>query len=97
MWTRDVAHPMFATVNLLLLLSALLSALAGIGGSARQPQVAQALAQPLRQTIVTAAQHAHATRPVQSRPTLFASAAAPMARILALAALEPVYSGRRRE
>ena len=36
---------MSGTVNLLLLLSALLSALTGVGASARQPQVAQAVAQ----------------------------------------------------
>lgn len=84
-------------VNLLLLLSALLSALAGVGGHARQPQVAQALAQPAAQAVSSAAARARAARPAVALPTLAASAEKPVALVFALAAAEPLYAARRRE
>lgn len=87
---------MSAHVNLLLLLSALLSALSGVGASARQPQVAQAVAQQAR---VAAPQitTAPALRPMVALPALAAQAAAPVARGWSLAAIEPAFATRRRE
>ncbi|WP_341207756.1 hypothetical protein [uncultured Sphingomonas sp.] len=88
---------MSGVVNLLLLLSALLSALTGVGGSVRQPQVAQAVAQQVKAVaIVSAARHL-ATRPAAPRATSAAACNAPIARVFALAAVEPIFAGRRRE
>jgi hypothetical protein len=87
---------MSARVNLLLLLSALLSALSGVGASARAAQVPQAVAAqaPAGRT---AQRRAAAVRPAAARLTLSTSAAAPLARALALPAWAPLYASRRRE
>jgi hypothetical protein len=84
-------------VNLLLLLSALLSAITGIGGGARGTQVVQAVAQgsvalatPLRRAAITA-------RPMQGLPTIVVSLAIPTARSLVLRSVHPLYAARRRE
>ena len=84
-------------VNLLLLLSALLSAITGIGGGARGTQMVQAVAQgsvavatPLRRAAATA-------RPVQELPTIVALVVLPTARSLALRPIHPLYAARRRE
>jgi len=84
-------------VNLLLLLSALLSAITGIGGGARGTQMVQAVAQgsvavatPLRRAAATA-------RPAQERPTIVALVAVPTTRSLALRLIHPLYAARRRE
>ena len=87
---------MSARVNLLLLLSALLSALSGVGASARQPQVAQAVAQQARVAAPRLAA-APATRPALVLPGLAALAVAPAARGWTLAAIEPAFATRRRE
>lgn len=88
---------MSGRVNLLLLLSALLSALTGIGGSARQPQLAQAVAQEKVSRPVVGARAVSLTRPVQALAALACAAWAPIARGWALLPAEPVFAGRRRE
>ncbi|WP_156025867.1 hypothetical protein [Sphingomonas phyllosphaerae] len=88
---------MSAPVNLLLLLSALLSALTGVGGTARQPQVAQAVAQQVKAAAIASAARHLATRPAASRATPFVSRSAPIARVFVLVAIEPLFAGRRRE
>lgn len=87
---------MSGRVNLLLLLSALLSALTGIGGSARQPQIAQAVAQEKARP-AAAIRAVLLTRPVQAVASRVASALAPVSRVWALRPAEPVFAGRRRE
>ncbi len=85
-------------MNLLLLLSALLSALTGIGGSVRQqPVAAQAVAQQARAAVAATVAQRVAARPVQGLATLVASATAPHAISFALAPVEPAYATRRRE
>lgn len=83
-------------VNLLLLLSALLSALTGVTGSVRARDVPQAVAAQAR-TGEVARRRAVATRPAAVRPALAASAAAPAARAFTLRAIAPLYASRRRE
>lgn len=88
---------MSALVNLLLLLSALLSALTGVGGGVRQPQVAQAVAQAAVQAPAAVADRVRTARPVQTVATLVALCAAPVARVLAIPATQPIFAMRRRE
>ncbi|MEH3104744.1 MAG: hypothetical protein PGN12_12675 [Sphingomonas phyllosphaerae] len=88
---------MSGVVNLLLILSALLSALTGVGAAARQPQVAQAVAQQVKAAAIASAARRLATRPAQPRATLVDSSGAPQLRVLALVAVEPIFAGRRRE
>lgn len=88
---------MSARVNLFLLLSALLSALTGIGGSARQPQLAQAVAQEKVARPIAAARVVLLARPTQALASLVHAAAAPMTRGWALLPAEPAFAGRRRE
>jgi hypothetical protein len=87
---------MSSHVNLLLLLSALLSALTGVGASARQAAPAQAVAQQARAAAIVSAARRVAVRPRQALAGLIASAAAPRMAALALAAREPIFAGRRR-
>jgi hypothetical protein len=87
---------MSGTVNLLLLLSALLSALTGVGASARQPQVAQAVAQQA-QAAATVSRPAVAHRPLIITPSLATFATEPVAVALHIAAAEPLFASRRRE
>lgn len=85
-------------MNLLLLLSALLSALTGVGGSVRAPDVAQAVAG--RQAVETAVAERRqrvAARPVPALPTLVAQSAAGVANRFAIVPGEPLWAGRRRE
>ena len=88
---------MSARVNLLLLLSALLSALTAIGGSARQPQLAQAVAQEKIARAPVAVRAVLLSRPVQVLAGVAALARAPIARGWSLLPAEPVFAGRRRE
>ena len=83
-------------VNLLLLLSALLSALTGVGTSARQAQPSQAVAQQARAVAIVSAARRIAVRPAQEFAALIASAVAPCVAVLALAPREPIFAGRRR-
>ncbi|MEG8039069.1 hypothetical protein QP166_06790 [Sphingomonas sp. LR60] len=84
-------------MNLLLILSALLSALTGVGAAARQPQVAQAVAQQVKAAAIASAARRLATRPAQPRATLVASSTMPVARTFAIVAIEPIFASRRRE
>lgn len=89
---------MSGTVNLLLLLSALLSALTGVGASVRQPPVAaQAVAQQARAAVAASVAQRVAARPVQALATRSASAAAPVTAVFALLPAEPAFATRRRE
>ncbi len=66
-------------VNLLLLLSALLSALTGVGGAVRRPQPAEAVA-IVGTAAATAVREARVpARPAASLPSLLIVAAAPVA------------------
>jgi hypothetical protein len=85
-------------MNLLLLLSALLSALTGVGGSVRSPDVAQAVAGSVRAVDAVAVRQRVATsRPAQALPVLTIAAAMPLSIELPLAVREPLWTGRRRE
>lgn len=88
---------MSGRVNLLLLLSALLSALTGIGGSARQPQLAQAVAQEKVARPAAAVRAVLLARPVQVLAGLIVLARAPTSRGWSLLPAEPAFAGRRRE
>ncbi|MGK6321512.1 hypothetical protein ACMGDM_00355 [Sphingomonas sp. DT-51] len=87
---------MSKSVNLLLLLSALLSALTGVGASARQAQPAQAVAQQTHAAAIVSAARRVAMRPEQALAVLITSAAAPRVIALALMPREPIFAGRRR-
>ncbi|TCP32893.1 hypothetical protein EV292_107233 [Sphingomonas sp. BK235] len=95
-WTGGASRLMSRCVNLLLLLSALLSALTGVGASARQAQPAQAVAQQARAVAIVSAARRVAVRPRQVLAALIASAAAPRVAVRALAPREPIFAGRRR-
>ena len=84
-------------MNLLLLLSALLTALTGVGSGARTPQMAQAVAQQARVASTVATVATAARRPLETWSTLAAAATAPLAAGWRLAPSSPLYAGRRRE
>ena len=85
-------------MNLLLLLSALLSALSGIGGSVRAPDMAQAVAGAHAAVAVAPARRpGGAARPALAMPRRAGQAALPWGRTLALQAVEPIWATRRRE
>ncbi|WP_231738944.1 MULTISPECIES: hypothetical protein [Sphingomonas] len=85
-------------MNLLLLLSALLSALSGLGGGVRQAPVAQqGVAQQVRDVVVSTAAARVALRPTQPNAALADVVAAPVVTVLRLAAAEPIFARRRRE
>ena len=85
-------------MNLLLLLSALLSALSGIGGSVRAPDVAQAVAGAKAAVAVAPARRPGvAARPVFALPDRASQVAASWGTALALPAAEPIWATRRRE
>ena len=85
-------------MNLLLLLSALLSALAGANGAVRAPASAQAAHLVIAaKEQATAAFRVRAVRPEQHAPSLIASAAAPLVGSVQLRAPVPLYASRRRE
>jgi hypothetical protein len=85
-----------AVMNLLLLLSALLSALTGIGGSVRSPDVAQAVAGQSVAVAATAVRRAvptHRPANVAPAPERIAVAVTPWA----LSPIQAIWTGRRRE
>ena len=85
-------------MNLLLLLSALLSALTGVGGSVRAPDVAQAVAgASVAGTTRAPAQARVAHRPVSALPTRAAVAHRTAGSAVAFAVAEPLWTLRRRE
>jgi hypothetical protein len=89
---------MFAFVNLLLLLTALLSALTGVQAGARVPQAAVTVTQaPHAVTNVLAVPATVAGRPVAALPALPVSALAPVATDWNLTAAVPLFLSRRRE
>lgn len=85
-----------AHMNLLLLLSALLSALTGIGGSVRSPDVAQAVAGQAMVAQAAVVRHVAPTaRPANTVPQAV-SAIATVA-IWSLSPTWPIWASRRRE
>jgi len=85
-------------MNLLLLLSALLSALTGIGGSVRAPDMAQAVAGASAVAAVAPARRPGvAARPAFVLPGRLSQAILPRYVALALPAAQPIWATRRRE
>ena len=84
-------------MSVLLLLSALLSALTGVGAATRAPQVAQAVAGAAEAaTVARARSPLAALRPVQASPGIRAVAAV-MRPAAAVPSREPIWASRRRE
>lgn len=85
-------------MNLLLLLSALLSACTGVlsagGQIVARPSVSRGLGAPRADVAIA---RAAAMRPASRMPQLAVSALFPIAVTLALVAAEPAYATRRRE
>lgn len=89
---------MSRTVNLLLLLSALLSALTGAQPGARAPQATIAVAQvAARAAAGQVAEAARVGRPVAPLPALSEAAGATPGAAWRLAPAAPLYLSRRRE
>ncbi|MGL4314966.1 MAG: hypothetical protein ACRCSO_13355 [Sphingomonas sp.] len=85
-------------MTLLLLLSALLSALTGGSGPAVRVVAPQAVSrQAVASAVVKAVATAPSFRPEQPLPALSRQAMAPRSLVMAIAAAEPVFAGRRRE
>ena len=85
-------------VNLLLLLSALLSALTGVGGSVRAQDRAQAVAEgSIAAAKIAVAPRAVTVRPLAALAALAESARGGLETALALTPAEPAYATRRRE
>ncbi len=89
---------MSGPVNLLLLLSALLSALTGAGGSVRAQDRAQAVAEgSIAAARVAVAPKAATVRPTAGLATLPETARAGRDTALTVVPAEPTYAARRRE
>lgn len=86
-------------MNLLLLLSALLSALTGTSPALREPAAAHAVRVAAAATVAASPAHRQAeARPVQPLPVPALTAAAPLQRALSVRIGNlPLYAGRRRE
>lgn len=85
-------------MNFLLLLSALLSALTGVGASARAQDRAQSVAEGSVATQRAAlAPRRIAIRPVDALPGLAQTARIAPEAIFSFVAAEPLFAGRRRE
>lgn len=86
------------SVNLLLLLSAILSALTGVGGGVGRLQAAPAVAQcSVDRVAARAVAIAPAMRPVAALPGLVAVARAPLTMAARVALAVPLWASRRRE
>ncbi len=89
---------MSSRVNLLLLLSALLSAITGVGIGARAQDRVPTVAEGALNAARTAAAPRHVTaRPPVALPALTAAAMIAMDQPFLLASREPAYATRRRE
>ncbi len=85
-------------MNLLLLLSALLSALTGVVSSVRVPEVSHAVAGSARVAGAAEARRPAATRRrVRGLPMLASLVAIPLSIVLPLRSREPLWANRRRE
>ncbi|KQU55630.1 hypothetical protein ASG67_05650 [Sphingomonas sp. Leaf339] len=84
-------------MNLLLLLSALLSAITGIGGSVRAPDAVQVTAGQATVAVARSICPRSAHRPVQGIAPLAAVAVSVVAPIWPLAPFRPIWASRRRE
>lgn len=95
-WTVRSAIPMSDRVNVLLLLSALLSALTGVGAGVRATQPAVAVTQP-----AVAAQTGRAVVRAAARPAIVLPRLATLGAVIGvawrLAPAAPLFLGRRRE
>ncbi|MBJ6121027.1 hypothetical protein [Sphingomonas mollis] len=84
-------------MNLLLLLSALLSAITGIGGSVRAPDAVQVTAGQAAVAVAQSICPRAAHRPVQGIAPLAAMAAAIVTPAWSVAPSQPLWASRRRE
>lgn len=85
-------------MNLLLLISALLSALTGVAGAVRAPQVAQAAVGTTEAAVKASPRpSAVASRPVQASPTLASVLVIGPGVTAMVAATAPLWADRRRE
>ena len=97
-WTRRAVRRMAVSVNLLLLLSALLSALTGGASAMRAPTAAHAVASAAATVQAEVRSARIASRPQQGLPTLALISTLPVPDAPAtVAAFEPLYASRRRE
>lgn len=88
---------MARSVNLLLLLSALLSALTGGTSAMRTPAAAHAVASTAAMVEARAIPARVASRPPQALPSLIVVATDVVAAAPAVGPTEPLYASRRRE
>lgn len=103
-WTRGAIFPkdppppsaIVSTLQLLLILSAMLSALTGAMGG-RVPELRSHQIEVVREIARAAPARAGVLRPVAVPATLAGMAAAPRAGAFAIAAPSPLYATRRRE
>ncbi|GGB33327.1 hypothetical protein GCM10011380_23480 [Sphingomonas metalli] len=85
-------------MNLLLLLSALFSALSGLGAGARAPAAVQTVAEAsVARPAARPARPALSVRPVAERPRLAMSAVMPRIVAQPVVATVPLWASRRRE
>jgi len=84
-------------MNLLLLLSALLSALTGVSATERAPQPARVAAEAVSPRPAEAARRSVTVRPANAPVSLIASARAGLNSAAPLIVQEPIWANRRRE
>ncbi|WP_144037173.1 hypothetical protein [Sphingomonas sp. TZW2008] len=85
-------------MSLLLLLSALLSALTGVGAGARAPDRAQTVAEASVKAVQAATvRRSPAERPLAVLPSIVAVASLRAACAIPMVAAEPIFATRRRE